>query len=77
MNFDLGVWVTKSLISGVKQGMFAREYAAIKVADYMLKGVLSPEQAEQISKDAVYIAPVAPMAEVPIVEEPLPEEPIV
>ena len=79
MNFDLGAWVTESLISGVKQGMFAREYAAIKVADYMLKGVLSPEQVEQISVEAVYTPPEIPVAEIPVdlpVEEPIPEEPL-
>ena len=70
MSFDLGIWVTESIISGVKQGIFAREYAAIKVADYLLKGVLSPEQAEQISNDAVYAAPVQP-------EAVLPQEPVV
>lgn len=55
--FDFSAWLTENLIVGVQRGIFAREYAAVKVADYVLKGVLTPAQAEQIANDAVYVAP--------------------
>ena len=47
--FNLSAWLTKSLIDGTNSGLFAREYVAVKVADYTLKGVLSPEQAETVA----------------------------
>jgi hypothetical protein len=58
--FDFSAWLTDNLISGVQKGLFAREFAAIKVADYMLKGVLTPAQAEQI---AAATEPPVPVAE--------------
>lgn len=78
--FDFSAWLTESIINGVKQGLFVREFAAVKVADWMLKGVLSPEQVEQISVGAVYVPPVvsevgAPFDE-PIIELPIEEVPI-
>ena len=69
--FDFSAWLMESLVSGVQKGLFAREFAAVKVADYLLKGVLTPAQAEQIATDAVYIPPVVPAVEPtpePIVE---------
>lgn len=47
--FDFSAWLMESLIAGVQKGLFAREFVAVKVADYMLKGVLTPAQAEQIA----------------------------
>lgn len=70
--FDLSAWLTESLISGVQCGLFAREYVAVKVADYMIKGVLSTEQVEQISIDAVYAPPEVPApVEIPVIKEPM------
>ena len=65
--FDFSAWLMESLVSGVQKGLFAREFVAVKVADYLLKGVLTPAQAEQIATDAVYIPPVVPAV------EPMPE----
>lgn len=58
--FDFSVWLMESLVSGVQKGLFAREFVAVKVADYLLKGVLTPAQAEQI---AAATEPPAPVAE--------------
>ena len=69
--FDFSAWLKESLVSGVQKGLFAREFVAVKVADYLLKGVLTPAQAEQIATDAVYILPVVSAVESmpePIVE---------
>ena len=57
--FDFSAWLADNLISGVQKGLFAREYAAVKVVDYMLKGVLTPAQAEQIASATEPPAPVA------------------
>ena len=53
--FNIGEWLTGNLISGVQNGIFAREYVAMLAANYMLKGLISPAQVEQI---AVETAPV-------------------
>ena len=69
--FGFSAWLKESLVSGVQKGLFAREFVAVKVADYLLKGVLTPAQAEQIATDAVYILPVVSAVESmpePIVE---------
>lgn len=60
--FNIGEWLTGNLISGVQNGIFAREYVAMLAANYMLKGLLSAEQVQQIATDtapAPYPEPVA------------------
>lgn len=63
--FDFSAWLTENLIAGVQRGIFAREYAAVKVADYILKGVLTPAQAEQIAAATEPPAPPVEIEEVP------------
>ena len=70
--FDFSAWLMESLVSGVQKGLFAREFVAVKVADYLLKGVLTPAQAEQIATDAVYVPPQVPVMGAPF-DEPMPE----
>ena len=36
--FDFGTWITDNLISGVKNRVFAREWAAVQLANYYVKG---------------------------------------
>lgn len=57
--FDIGIWLTENLISGALHGVWAREYVAMLAANYMLKGLLTAAQVEQIA-----------MATAPPVEEP-------
>ena len=66
--FDLSEWVMENLISGYQNRTFAPEYVAVLTANYVLKGVLSNEQAEQIANATA----------VPIISDipaELPEEP--
>ena len=63
--FDIGVWLTDNLISGVSNGIFAREYVAMLAANYMLKGLLSAAQVQYIAEET---APTPEPEEVP--EEP-------
>lgn len=74
-NFSVSVWLMENLISGVKRGVFAQEFAALSATDYFMKGILSAEQVQRIALEAIYIPPEipAPVPEVPI-EEPS-EEP--
>lgn len=51
--FDIGQWLTENLISGVANGIFAREYVAMLAANYMLKGLLSAAQVQYIAENTV------------------------
>lgn len=51
--FNIGEWLTDSLISGVNNGIFAREYVAMMAINYMLKGMLTSEQVQEIAERTV------------------------
>ena len=36
--FEFNTWVVNNLISGVKNGKFSKEWAAVQLANYYLKG---------------------------------------
>ena len=85
--FILSDYLTENLINGVKRGVIDVTHAALKVGDWVLKGMITPEQAEHIATEAVYVPPVI-TAEVPFDEpildpetglpiEPVVEEPVV
>ena len=69
--FNLANWIEQNLISGVANGVFARERVAIMALDYMLKGILSNEAVERIALATVYIPEPDP---VDLPEETDPEE---
>ena len=76
-NFSVSVWLMENLISGVKRGVFAQEFAALSATDYFMKGILSAEQVQRIALEAIYVPPEipAPVTEVPIEEVPSEEVP--
>ena len=43
--FNLGDWALEKLIAGVKRGDFSREYAGVKIADYITKNVMNETHA--------------------------------
>lgn len=47
--FNLSEWLQDNLIEGTKKGIFAREYAAMLAANYMLKGIFTSEQVQEIA----------------------------
>ena len=73
-SFSVSVWLMNNLISGVQRGVFAQEFAALSATDYFIKGILSAEQVEQISIEAVYTPPEIHVPETPVPEIPS-EEP--
>lgn len=39
--FEFNTWVVNNLISGVKNGAFSREWAAVQLGNYYVKGKVS------------------------------------
>ena len=41
MVFNFGEWVTRVAVNGVKAGAFTREWAALQLANYFVRGKLT------------------------------------
>lgn len=41
--FDFAKWVVNNLISGVKNGAFPREWAAVQLGNYYVRGKVTEE----------------------------------
>lgn len=41
MAFNFGNWVVKVAVNGVKAGSFGREWAALQLADYFVRGKIT------------------------------------
>jgi hypothetical protein len=41
MAFNFGEWVRKVAVNGVKAGAFGREWAALQLADYFVRGKIT------------------------------------
>lgn len=41
MVFNFGEWVTRVAVNGVKAGAFTREWAALQLADYFVRGKIT------------------------------------
>lgn len=39
--FEFNTWVVNNLISGVKNGKFSKEWAAVQLANYFVRGKLT------------------------------------
>ena len=39
--FEFNTWVVNNLISGVKNGKFSKEWAAVQLANYFVKGKIT------------------------------------
>lgn len=65
--FNLGDWTLDKLISGVKRGDFSSDYAAVKVADYIIKNVMTEAHAlkfdAEIAANTTYEPATEPTAE--------------
>ena len=44
-------WLLNNLISGVKKGIFAREYASILATNYLLRGLLTDEDIQRFIEE--------------------------
>lgn len=49
--FDFNKWVIDNLISGVKNNIFPREWAAVQAANYYIKGRLTDEDMARFEKE--------------------------
>lgn len=67
--FSLKEFVKNNLIQGVINGSFGAEYARIMGVNYLVKGILTEEDLQQIDQQAIYIPP-----QPPSLEEETPEE---
>ena len=65
--FDFAKWVVDNLISGVKNGAFPREWAAVQIANYFALGKVTEadiarfdeetaEPAPEVAKEAAEVA---------------------
>lgn len=44
-------WLLNNLISGVKKGIFAREYASVLATNYLLRGLLTDEDIQRFIEE--------------------------
>ena len=47
--FNVSEWLKSALISGVKNGTLTREFSVVRTVDFMVKGVLSETQVQEIA----------------------------
>ena len=67
MAFNFGEWVTRVAVNGVKAGAFTREWAALQLANYFVRGKLTEADIASFDKAVDALAEQqAEQAEVPI-----------
>ena len=49
--FEFNTWVVNNLISGVKNGKFSKEWAAIQLANYYIKGKITEADIERFETE--------------------------
>ena len=49
--FNLEEFILQNLISGVKKGVFAKEYASTLTVNYLLKGILTQEDIARFDEE--------------------------
>ena len=61
--FDFAKWVVSNLISGVKNGAFPREWAAVQLANYYIKGKITESDIERFETET-YVPEPEPVEDV-------------
>lgn len=61
--FEFNTWVVNNLISGVKNGGFSKEWAAVQLANYYVKGKVTEADIERFEAETAE----------PVQEEPVEE----
>ena len=61
--FDFAKWVVDNLISGVKNGAFPREWAAVQLANYYIKGKITEADIERFETET-YVPEPEPVEDV-------------
>lgn len=69
--FEFNTWVVNNLISGVKNGKFSKEWAAVQLANYYIKGKITEADIERFEAETAVpeAAPSEELTEDSIVEE--------
>lgn len=49
--FEFNTWVVNNLISGVKGGKFSKEWAAVQLANYYIKGKITEADIERFERE--------------------------
>ena len=49
--FEFNTWVTNNLISGVRNGKFSKEWAAVQLANYYIKGKITEADIERFEAE--------------------------
>ena len=49
--FEFNTWVVNNLISGVKNGKFSKEWAAVQLANYFVRGKLTEADIERFEEE--------------------------
>ena len=55
--FDFAKWVVDNLISGVKNGAFPREWAAVQLGNYYVRGKVTEEDIARFDEETAEPAP--------------------
>lgn len=56
--FEFNTWVVNNLISGVKGGKFSKEWAAVQLANYYIKGKITEADIERFERETYVPEPV-------------------
>ena len=51
--FEFNTWVVNNLISGVKNGKFSKEWAAVQLANYYIKGKITEADIERFEAETI------------------------
>ena len=51
--FEFNTWVVNNLISGVKNGKFSKEWAAVQLANYYIKGKITEADIERFETETI------------------------
>ena len=55
--FEFNTWITGNLISGVRNGAFSREWAAVQLGNYYIKGKISEADITRFDEETTIPAP--------------------
>lgn len=54
--FEFNTWVVNNLISGVKNNAFSREWAAVQLANYYVKGKITEADIARFEAETAVVA---------------------
>lgn len=62
--FEFNTWIVNNLISGVKNGGFSKEWAAVQLANYYVKGKVTEADIERFEAETAEPAEEEPVEEI-------------